>query len=188
MPRKAKVTSKPTTTDVQAVEIETKVVEKPAEKPRDYQPFDLIPCQSLVSGTMFYISPKSNTKYTWADNGEIIDMTYEDLLAMKQTHSQLMYRPCFMIMDEELLAHPRWSDVAKIYANYDVLSLGDAEKVIGLDANSLKKALERLTPAMRVVICNTAADMIEKGSLDSIAKIKAIDEVCGTELYTVAFR
>lgn len=186
MPRKAKVTQ--TATETSAVEAEVKIDEKSTVKPHDYQPFDLIPCQSLVSGIMFYISPKSNTKYTWAANGEIVDMTYEDLLAMKQTHSQLMYRPCFMIMDKELLAHPRWSDVAKIYANYDVLSLSDAEKVIGLDANSLKKALERLTPAMRVVICNTASDMIEKGSLDSIAKIKAIDEVCGTELYTLAFK
>lgn len=181
MPRKAKPA-----TDKVTAPIETPVVEVPQVK--EYQPYDLIPCQSLTSGEMFYNSPKSNTMYKWDDNGTIIDMTYEDLIAMKQSHSELMYRPCFMIMDKELLAQPRWMDIAKIYSGYDIISLSDAEKVINLDVNSLSKALNRLTPAMRAVICNTAADMIEKGTLDSIAKIKAIDEICGTELYTLAFK
>ena len=186
MPRKAKSTAVEVSADKTAAVETQPVVEVPRVK--EYQPYDLIPCQSLTSGKMFYNSPKSNTMYKWDDNGAIIDVTYEDLLAMKQSHSELMYRPCFMIMDKELLAQPRWIDIAKIYSGYDILSLSDAEKVINLDVNSLTKALNRLTPAMRAVICNTAADMIEKGTLDSIAKIKAIDEVCGTELYTLAFK
>lgn len=155
---------------------------------KEYDAYDLIPCQSLVNGTMYYLSPKSNTMYTWDNNGSIVDMTYEDLLVMKQSHSELMYRPCLMIMDEELLSQPRWANVKSIYDNYDVLSLGDATKIISLDSLSLKKALDKLTPSMRVVICNTAATMIENGTLDSIAKIKVIDEVCGTELYSLAFK
>ena len=184
MPRKAKATE----ATVNAAPTVEAVVEEPSvPKIKEYKAYDLVPCQSLVSGKMYYHSPKSNTTYTWDDNGVIVDITYEDLLVMKQSHSGIMYRPCMMIMDKELIAHPRWSDVKRIYDNYDVLSLSDAEKVINLDPNSLKKALERLTPAMRAVICDTAATMIEQHNLDSITKIKIIDEVCGTELYTTAF-
>ena len=187
MPRKAKATSTPAATETATNKADAPVVETVAKK-KEYGNYDLIPCQSLVNGTLYYLSPKSNTMYTWEDNGAVVDVTYEDLLVMKQTHSGILYKPCVMVMDNDLLAQARWSDVKKVYDDYDVMSLSEAEKVIGLDPLSLKKALEKLTPAMRGVICDTAATMIEKGSLDSIAKIKAIDEVCGTELYTVAFR
>ena len=185
MPRKAKAT--PATTETATNKVETPVVETVAKK-KEYGNYDLIPCQSLVNGTLYYLSPKSNTMYTWEDNGAIVDVTYEDLLVMKQTHSGILYKPCVVITDKDLLAQARWADIRKVYDDYDVMSLSDAEKVIELDPLSLKKALEKLTPPMRGVICDTAVTMIGKGSLDSIAKIKAIDEVCGTELYTVAFR
>lgn len=155
---------------------------------KEYQPYDLIPCESLVNGTLYYLSPKSNQMYEWANNGDIREVSYEDLLSMKQSHSQILYRPCIMVKDPDLLAQPRWRDIDTLYKGYDIISLADAEKIIGLDVNSLKKALEKLNPAMRIVICDTAADMIEKGTLDSIQKIKTIDEICGTELYTLAFR
>ena len=85
MPRKAKSAAETTVVET------SPAVEVPQVK--EYQPYDLIPCQSLTSGEMFYNSPKSNTMYKWDDNGAIIDVTYEDLLAMKQSHSELMYRP-----------------------------------------------------------------------------------------------
>ena len=171
-----------------APEVVTEDVMPKVETKREFQPFDLIQCESLVSGKLFYTSPKSNQTYEWANNGDSVDVTYEDLLAMKQSHSQILYRPSIMIKDADLLAQPRWMDIAKLYNSYDILSLRDAEKIINLDANSLRKALEKLNPAMRIVICDTAADMIEKGTLDSIQKIKVLDEVCGTELYTLAFK
>lgn len=177
MPRKkaAADTAQPT----EVIEVNTK---------KEYQPYDLIPCESLVNGTLYYLSPKSNQMYEWANNGDVRDVSYEDLLSMKQSHSQILYRPCIMIKDTGLLAEPRWRDIDTLYKGYDILSLADAEKIIGLDANSLRKALDKLNPAMRIVICDTATDMIEKGTLDSIQKIKVIDEICGTELYTLAFK
>lgn len=177
MPRKKAAVDTAQPTDV--TEVNTK---------KEYQPYDLIPCESLVNGTLYYLSPKSNQMYEWANNGDIRDVSYEDLLSMKQSHSQILYRPCIMIKDAKLLAEPRWRDIDTLYKGYDILSLADAEKIIGLDPNSLKKALEKLNPAMRIVICDTATDMIEKGTLDSIQKIKVIDEICGTELYTLAFK
>lgn len=177
MPRKKAAVD--TAQPVDVTEVNTK---------KEYQPYDLIPCESLVNGTLYYLSPKSNQMYEWANNGDIRDVSYEDLLSMKQSHSQILYRPCIMVKDPDLLAQPRWRDIDTLYKGYDIISLADAEKIIGLDVNSLKKALEKLNPAMRIVICDTAADMIEKGTLDSIQKIKTIDEICGTELYTLAFR
>lgn len=164
------------------------VADKEPQSPREYRAEDLIPCQSLTAGPLNLSSPKSGFEYRWEDSGDIRDVSYEDLIALRQIHSKFLYKPAFMIMDEELLSQPRWRDLDQLYKSYAIISLTDVEKIIALDANSLEKALNKLLPAMRKVIVDTAATMIENGSLDSIARIKAIDKVCGTDLYTLAFK
>lgn len=167
---------------------EAPVVEPIEVKPREYKAEDLIPCQSLIAGPLNLSSPKSGFEYRWEDTGDIRDVSYEDLIALRQIHSKFLYKPAIMITDEELLAQPRWRDLAELYKSYAVISLADTEKILGLAPAALEKALNKLLPAMRKVVVDTAADMIESGALDSIAKIKAIDRVCGTDLYTLAFK
>ncbi len=168
--------------------VEQPTVTEEAPKQREYRAEDLIPCQSVTSGPLNLNGTKSGAEYRWEDSGDIREVSYEDLIALRQVHSKFLYKPAFMIIDEDLLAQPRWRDLRDLYKSYAIISLTEVEKLISLDANSLSKALSKLLPAMRKVVVDTAADMIENGSLDSISKIKAIDSVCGTDLYTLAFK
>lgn len=155
---------------------------------REYEQYDLIPCRSLTSGTLYIDSTvtKSSNTYEWSDFGDVREIEYQDLIAMKQRHSAFIYRPTFMIEDKELLAQPRWRDVAALYKS--LFPAADIEKLLRADVNTLRKTLKTLLPAVQMSVAEYAADMIESGKLDSITKIKAIDEVCGTELYKLAFK
>lgn len=155
---------------------------------REYEQYDLIPCRSLTSGTLYIDSTvtKSSNTYEWSDFGDVREIEYQDLIAMKQRHSAFIYRPTFMIEDKELLAQPRWRDVAALYKS--LFPAVDIEKLLRADANTLRKTLKNLLPAIQMSVSEYAADMIESGKLDSITKIKVIDEVCGTELYKLAFK
>ena len=155
---------------------------------REYEQYDLIPCRSLTSGTLYIDSTvtKSSNTYEWSDFGDVREIEYQDLIAMKQRHSAFIYRPTFMIEDKELLAQPRWRDVAALYKS--LFPAADIEKLLRADANTLRKTLKNLLPAVQMSVSEYAADMIESGKLDSITKIKVIDEVCGTELYKLAFK
>ena len=168
-------------TEIKEEVVEETVVEKkkPATKTvRKFAPDDMISCRSITFGELLLVGPKSKLLYTWSNYGDSTEMEYQDLQALKSTKSSYLYRPRFIIEDEELVE--QWSKDFK--EMYDGIVEVDVEDMFKLPLNQFKAKLKKAPKGVQMAVKNIAGEKIMNGSLDSLKKIKAIDEILGTDL------
>lgn len=145
---------------------------------RKYAPNEIIPCRSITYGELLLPGAKSKMLYTWANYGDITEIEFQDLQALKSTRSTYLFKPRFIIEDEELIE--QWkNDLGKIY---DDIIATDVEAMFKLPTNQLKAKLKKAPAGIQQAVKNLAGEKIMNGSLDSLAKIKVIDEVLGSDL------
>lgn len=160
------------------VEKVTKTKKATVKEPRKYAPGDMVPCRSVTYGELLLPGTKSKMLYTWSNYGDTTDVEFQDLQALKSTRSTYLFKPRFIIDDEELVE--QWkSDLGKVYD--DIIAI-DVEALFKLPTNQLKAKLKKAPVGIQQAVKNLAGEKIMNGSLDSLAKIKAIDEVLGTDL------
>lgn len=164
-----------------AVQEETPVKEAPAAKkvaPRKFAPDDMITCRSITYGELLLTGPKSKLLYSWSNYGDTTEVEFQDLQAIKSTRSSYLFRPRFIIEDEELAE--QWSkDLGDMYK--EIVHV-DVEDMFRLPLNQFKAKLKKAPKGVQQAVKNIAGEKIMNGSLDSLAKIKAIDEILGTDL------
>lgn len=150
----------------------------PAKVARKYEPDELITCRSLTFGELLLSGKKSKLLYSWANYGDTTEVEYQDLQALKSTKSSYLYRPRIVVEDEELVA--QWGkDFVGMYKNIEDV---DAEDLLKLPVAQLRARLKKSPRGVQHAVKNIAGEKILNGSLDSLAKIKAIDEILGTDL------
>ena len=158
---------------------EAKSAKKAAVKtPRKYAPDDMIACRSITFGELLLTGTKSKLLYSWANYGDVTEVEFQDLQALKSTRSSYLFKPRFIIEDEELA--DQWGkDLGDMYKNIvDV----DVEDLFTLPVNQFKSKLKKAPKGVQQAVKNIAGEKILNGSLDSLAKIKAIDDILGTDL------
>lgn len=153
-------------------------VEKPQKKElRKFAQDDLILCKSVTYGELLLPGKKSKLLYIWSNYGDTTEVEFQDLQALRSTRSTYLMNPYFVIEDEELL--DQWPELKAVYDKTMAL---DIDGLFSLPINQFKKKLRDMPIGFREPVKNIAGEKIRDGSLDSIAKIKAIDEALGTEL------
>lgn len=166
---------KETVSEEMEVATESKSVKKVARK---FAPDDLIVCRSITFGELLLTGKKSKLLYSWANYGDTTEVEYQDLQALKSTRSSYLFKPRFIIEDEDLVE--QWGkDFGDIYKNIEDI---DAEDLLKLPVAQLRSKLKKASKGVQLAVKNIAGDKILNGSLDSLAKIKAIDEILGTDL------
>lgn len=160
------------TIDVSTAEVSVKNV------PKKYAPDDLVPCRSITYGELLLTAPKSKLLYSWSNYGDITEIEFQDLQALKSMRSSYIFKPRFIIEDLELVE--QWNkDLGKIYS--DIIEV-DVEDLFNLPLNQFKSKLKKAPSGIQQAVKNVAGEKILNGSLDSLAKIRAIDEILGTDL------
>lgn len=167
-----KATTKATTSTVAETEVKT-------TKPKTFSQTDTILCRSVTPGWLG-VPGKSGMYYVFANYGDETEIEYGDLFALKNSHSRYIYDPLFVIEDEELLENPRWKDISEFYSD-KVYGMDDINNVLNKPNNAFKNTLTTLPKGLLKAITVEVAKRIEDGTFDSIRKIKALDEVCGTD-------
>lgn len=170
------------TTTKKTKEESVSAVEKTTEKVSEkvYEATDLIPCRSITQGTLLMSGKQSKILYRWVSYGDIVEVEYRDLYSLKASHSGYIYEPFFVIEDEELLQNARWKDLIDLYDRmYDS---SDINKVIDLPITKFKEVLKTIPEGFKNAIKIEIATRLNNGTFDSISKIRAVDEICGTEL------
>lgn len=165
-----------TATASEAVNVKTeekKLVKK-------YEATDLIPCRSTTQGELLLSGKKSDILYRWSAYSDVTNVEYQDLYSLKASRSDYIYKPLFVIEDEELLGNPMWNDLALLYER--LYQNEDMSAFLNLPLAQFKQALIAAPEGYRQALCIEAVTQIESGSFDSMNKIKAIDEICGTDL------
>ena len=164
------------TIDVSTAEVSNTEVVKSV--PKKYAPDDLIPCRSITYGELLLTAPKSKLLYSWSNYGDITEIEFQDLQALKSMRSSYIFKPRFIIEDLELVE--QWNkDLGKIYS--DIIEV-DVEDLFNLPLNQFKSKLKKAPSGIQQAVKNVAGEKILNGSLDSLAKIRAIDEILGTDL------
>lgn len=157
---------------VNEVNVETK-------KSRVYNQEDLIPCRSVISGALYIEGARSHILYSWADYNDVVDMEYRDLVYLVRTRNDAnIYNPRIIIEDDEFVEQNK-----AIKDLYDSLyTTGDLRDIISLPLEQMKKEIEKLPSGVKDSLKGLVATMIDSHTLDSVRKIKALDEIFGTQM------
>lgn len=163
---------------IEAEEVKQEPKRASAKTPRKYAPDELITCRSLTYGELLLTGTKSKLLYSWANYGDTTEVEYQDLQALKSTRSSYLFKPRFVIEDEELAE--QWSkDLGDMYKTIVEI---DVEDLFKLPLNQFKSKLKKAPSGVQQAVKNLAGEKILNGSLDSLAKIRVIDEILGTDL------
>lgn len=163
--------------------IETEVVEevkptpKKTNKPK-HDPSELILCRSVRFGELRLIGPKTRMPYSWANEGDVREVEYQDLVSWRALRSRYLFEPMIIIEDEEIVEE--WK--ADLGDLYEELQSIDIKEMFKLPHRSFVAQLKKLPAGLKTTVQNMAYSMIQDGTLYDLRTIKAIDETLGTEL------
>ena len=173
-------------TIVETSEVENEVVEKEEntvvetkKETRKFEATDGIPCKSITSGGLYMEGIKSRITYEWSDDGDVTEVEYQDIVAAIRSNVSYINKPYFIIEDKDIIK--QFPQLNKIYASmYSFKDLKDV--LVDLSPNSMKATILSLPDGARESIKSIASKMISNGTLDSVQKIKILDEIFDTEL------
>ena len=164
--------------------IEEEIVEEVAEKaPKKvnkpkHDPSELILCRSVRVGELILIGPKTRMPYSWANEGDVREVEYQDLMSWRALRSRYLFDPMIIIEDEDLVEE--WNaDLGKLYEKVQAI---DLKEMFRLPHRQFVAQLKKLPTSMKSTVQNMAYTMIQDGTLYDLRTIKAIDEILGTEL------
>lgn len=161
-----------------SLSLETSEVTKSVkETKKEFKATDPIECVSITAGELGMIGIKSGINYTWAGRGDVTEVEYQDLVAAIRSSKSHIYKPYFIIQDEDFLKEfPRVKDV---YSN--MYSYQDLVQIFQLTPSQMKSAIANLPEGARESVKHIASDLIVNGSLDSVKKIQMLDSIYDTK-------
>lgn len=165
-------------TDVKTV-VEEVAKEEPKKvaKPK-HSPDELIACRSVTFGELLIIGPKTKLVYSWANEGDIREVEYQDLMSLKALRHRYLFDP-FIIIEDEALREEWKADLDPVYNKLEEVSLNG---IFDLPQRQFVAKLKQLPPSVKSSIQNMAYSMIQNKTLYDLRKIDAMDEILGTEL------
>lgn len=146
-------------------------------EPKKFKETDAIDCVSITAGQLGMIGIKSGINYTWAGRGDVTAVEYQDLVAAIRSGKKHISAPFFIIQDKDFLA--QFPQIDEIYSS--IYSMNDLKDIFKLDASMMKKVIMELPSGAKESVKNIASSMISKGQLDSVQKIKILDEIFETK-------
>lgn len=191
---KATTTSKKSTSkkeeSVATVKTEEVVVTEPVKekvkvKPkREFNETDGILCRSVTAGKLIMVGKKTGMKYEWGDYGREYEVEYRDLVIAVRTRSGFVFNPFFIIEDEDFLEE--FPIVKKFYD--ESYKTHELDAIIDLPVDEMKKAILALPPGATQNFQSLAAQAVVDKRLDSLEKIRLLDEMFGINLMLMSER
>lgn len=146
---------------------------------KKFEEEDLILCSSITGGELIHIGAKSGIRYTFAGHGDTCEIEVRDLNSLRASRSDYLYKPLFIIQDEEFISQPRFKEIKNLYES---IMINDVNKIIDMPLGEFKQALVELPSGFKKALIDEVATRIHNDEFDSLYKIRAIDEICGTDL------
>lgn len=168
-------TMKKSSTTKKVVEENKVSVEKTAKK---FEQSDGILCHSIVQGKLYMIGDKTKMLYEWNSYGDVSEIEYRDLVAAVRTKSRYVFEPFFVIDDEDFVE--QFPQVKKFYN--DNYTVSEIESILFYPVDEMEKAIIALPKGAVESLKHIASVKISNGEIDSIQKIKKLDEMFNTNL------
>lgn len=157
----------------------TQNIQTETKQKKEYSDKDLILCESITRGYLSCKGKKTGEIYRFTNHGDTCEIEAQDLNGLKASKSAYLYKPLFIIKDEEFLEQPKWKDIKELYQKTVVNDIND---LIDLPNSQFEAALSNLPEGYRDILRDEVATRIHNGTFDSLTKIKIIDKICGTDL------
>lgn len=179
----AKAASSKPTTVVEKKTVEEKVVKtEPKVEKKVFKDSDGIPCRSITQGALYMEGLKTHMLYEWVSYGDVTMVEYADLASAVRVKSQFLFAPTFIIDDEDFV--DQMPQLKKFYTeNY---SAKDIEALLHMPIEKMKAEVAALPKSAVESLKSIAAAAIAGGTLDSIKRVKVLDELLGTSLSVLA--
>lgn len=141
---------------------------------------DLIPVRNLFAGASVMIGKRTGNKYVWDDFGDEQYVEYDDLKsAVLNKRSDFIYSPSLLILDDDFI--DEFPYLKNFYAN--MMTPEDLEDLVKNGSEEeFRTKVQSMPTGLKDTVKGLVATMIQEGTLDSVKKIRAIDELLGTEL------
>ena len=155
------------------IKVEKPVVEKKVEvkTPKKFEAMDGVLCRSIVDGVLVMEGIKSKNFYKWADANDVAEVEYQDLVSAVRSNTSYVFAPHFIIEDEDFLE--QFPQVQKVYDS--MYTTADLKEILKLPVTSMMKEIESLPSGSKDNLREIAGKMVLNGQLDSVQKIKALD-------------
>ncbi len=156
------------------IKVEEPVIEKVVAKtPKKFEAMDGILCRSIVDGVLVMEGIKSKNFYKWADMNDVTEVEYQDLVsAVRSSNNSYIYAPHFIIEDEDFLV--QFPQVQKVYNS--MYTTADLKEILRLPVTEMMNEIESLPNGSKDNLREIAGKMVLNGQLDSVQKIKALDD------------
>ena len=156
-------------------------VKKPSNKKiKKFNDEDLIPCLCVFPGSVGMTGRRSGNTYLWEDMGVVEYVEYQDLRSeVLNRKSSYIYKPLIIVEDNDFLDENK--NLAKMYK--DIYTPDEiVAKIKKSIPEDMRKFVNSLPSGIKNNVKNIASTMIKDGSLDSIRKVKILDDIFGTDL------
>ncbi len=169
-----------TTTVLETEEIKTEEVKQiePKHEPKKFNPNDPVRCQSVTQGTLFVDGLVTNMKYNFVEYGIEGDILYRDLVSLVVSRNKAIFKPRIIVLDEDFIAE--YPELRKFYKEH--FATKNIKEILNLPDYEMKEAISKLPKGAVESLKSIAVNQIVSGEIDSIRKIKALDEAFGTDL------
>lgn len=174
----------PKTTTKKTVEkTSEKTTEKSVEKTetktkKKFEPSDMISCRSVCQGGLYLEGARTKMPYEWTDYGATEDVEYRDLVELVRTRSSYIFNPFFVIDNNDFVEE--FPQLKKFYQeNYSIKELA---AILDLPVNEMVAQIKTLPKGALESLKSIAASQVSAGQLDSVRKIKELDNIFKTDL------
>lgn len=178
----APVADEQPTIAVEIKKVEEPVVEKKSEV-KKFEPSDPITCRSVCQGILNMEGKSTGAMYRFDGYGDEIDIEYRDLLSeARNARSAYIYNPMLIVEDKDFINSV--PALKKFYDNYaDVTNL---RGILGKPVQQMIEAIQELPQGAQDQIKILASTLISNGELDSMSRIKALEDYFGIQMSLVA--
>lgn len=177
MPRKARTTVTVDANEAMAETVSSNIEAVSASnKKNKHDNEDMILCRSVTSGGLYFSGEKTKMLYSFADYGDEQEVEYQDLIYLIRSRDKTIFEPRIYVLDDDIVEEH--TELKRLYAN--MVSASDVREIINLPTSQMRKTIEQLPSGMIEALKGQIATMIDNRTLDSVTKIKALDEVLGT--------
>ena len=151
-----------------------KVEKVPAKKVRKLDDRTEVTVISNWSGILYYLCPRTQDEFIWAEFGDEHEMTIQQLKTMKSQHRKF-FEDKWIIFDEndaeDVIKHLK---VEKYFK--DGFSQDDWDSIFEKPIKDIEDIIETATPNEKSLILTKAREQFESGELTNLHIIRLIED------------
>lgn len=169
---------KKTVEEEAVVEEVVEVEVNPIIKEKKFENDDMIACQSVTVGGLYIEGIKSKDLYEFTSFGDIVEISYEDLMAFLRKKDSLMFYPNYIVLDKDFV---KQNPILEEFYNSQYTQ-EDFNTILSYDTQTMEKNINMLPAGVKEAFKGYVMGQIESGELDSVKKIKLIDSIFDTQM------